>query len=709
MNAQIMERCRRLRTLYKSEPVFKENLYYQRVRRQRLNYMRAMTRQDDGAYTARLRRAYAEAAVLDDMAPVIHPDELIVGLPDVSPLTPEEQAEYAQLEVAMRGSFYTGTVTIGHMALDYPKLLRVGVNGLLQEVQERLAALDLNDPENLSKCEFYEGCVAELEALLRLQKRYHDHALALAAQAEGRQKQEYEQIAANLAVVPAQPPQTFHQALQSIHFYNFCLWELYYFGRVDQYLIDYYRQDVAAGRLTYEQAVELYACFLLMPEGYIMPNVALDAMVGGVDPQGNPVENEVTHLAIDAIAYAQTANGKVCLSVTDRTSEALLRKAIRLNAQGLTQPALYNDRVITEGFMKVGMPPEHARYYCNTGCVEMTPIGMSGMYVVAPYHNLPAYLLKVLEEQPAAASLDELLDRLMEETRSRVFKENLAINRRQMERARNGCEPMRACCLVSDCLSRGQGIDEGGGLYNFIEPNFVGIGTTIDSLAVVNELVFLQKKYALPELVAILKANYQGHEALRQYILNKLPHFGMNEDFTDQLACRLTRMLKAVCQGIRTYRGSTLIPGAFSYIEHDHYGRVTGATPDGRVAGYPLSSGSSPVQGREIKGPTAAMLSATCWDHEDFIGGITVNMKFSADQMSGEAEDKMLTFIRTFMERGGMQLQLNCVNRDTLLAAREHPEDYGDLLVRVGGFSAYFCKLSPQIQQEIIDRNEHRF
>lgn len=709
LHPEIKERCDRIRTLYRTEPCFKYNLYYQRVWKQRLNYMRAFTSNDPRAYTTRLRRAYAEAYLLDHMEPVIHEDELIVGLPDYTPLTPSEEEEYSHLEYAMKGNLDTGTETIGHMALDYPKLLRLGISGMLDEIREYRSKLDLNNPGDLPKEEFYEGCMAELEALVRLQYRYRDHARRLAENISGRRKKELEQIAENLSHVPAEPARTFHEALQSIHFYNFTLWELYYFGRVDQYLLDYYRKDVANGILSYDRAVELFACFLLLPEAYIMPNVALDSFIGGTDPQGNVVENEVTNIALDAVAYARTANGKVALAISPKTSDSILRKAIRLNAEGLLQPALYNDETIVKGFLKAGLPPEHARDYANTGCVEMTPIGRSGMYVVAPYHNLPAYMMETLHEHAGVGSMEELYPLFLEKIRDKVFTENLAINQRQMERSRNGCEVLRSSCLVHDCIAKGKAIDEGGAQYNFIEPNFVGLANTIDSLIAVDYLVFREHRFTLREFLSILEENYDGNEVLRQYIIHKLPHFGTNETSTDQMAIRLTDMILEACKGIRTYRGSTLIPGAFSYLEHANFGLVTGATPDGRLSGYPLSSGSSPTQGREVEGPTAAMLSTTCWNHEAYIGGITVNMKFTPGQMSGEAEERMLTFIKTFMDRGGMQMQFNCVSKDTLLKAREHPEEYGDLLVRVGGFSAYFCKLNPQLQQEVIDRNEHAF
>ena len=706
MKQSAIDRIDRLRDTYLSGPMFKCNLSFNRCRRQRLNFFRALS-QNGHLYTTRLRRWYADAYVFDHMDPVIHDGELIVGLPDVSPLTEEERMEYDTLCRESRFFPQHQHVTAAHMALDYAKLIRIGVDGLLDEVKCHSDALDMNNPENIEKYEFYEGCRVELEALIRLQHRYAEHARALAEKAQEPRKSELYEIADICERVPSGPARTFREGLQSIHFFNVMAWDLYYFGRVDRYLIDLYRADVAAGRLTHEDAVELYACFLLLPDAYITPNVALDAMVGGSDEYGNTVENELTHIAIEAIEYARSANGKVSLAVTDDMSDELMRKAIRLNSMGLGQPALFNDRIIVEGFLRAGMPHRDAHEYCNTGCVEVTPVGKSGIHVVSPYHNLAAMLLSAMEQGGEAETFDDFYRVFENILHSEIAQRNVIVNRAQMERARNGREPARVSCLIDDCLRRGKPVDAGGALYNYVEPNFLGFANVVDGLSAIRILVYEKCEYTVSSLLDILRSNYEDNEPLRQRIIHKLPHYGTDEESTNALSVRLSDSILAGCRGLITYRGSKLIPGAFSYYEHAVHGKRTGATPDGRVAGYPLSSGSSPVQGREIKGPTAAVRSVLSWDHRNFLGGIAVNLNFPPNVMQSDNEDKMLSFVRSFMEMGGFQLQLNAVSREVLIAAREHPEAYRDLLVRVGGFSAYFTKLSPEMQQEIIDRNEH--
>ncbi|MBE6608814.1 MAG: hypothetical protein E7633_09705 [Ruminococcaceae bacterium] len=727
LNNDQLARIYRIKDFYLNEPVFKNHVGYTRVMRQRLNFMRAYINSigtefigpavtpynkallESRPYTARLRLAYAEAAILNNMEPMIHDDELLVGRPDYTPLTEEETKEYKELELAMRGAPNTTYLTLGHMSLDYPKLLRVGINGLIAEVKTHMCALDLNIPENLSKYEFYEGCLMELESELTLQKRYAEKLKEKADSATGDKKAHFEKLYKIVSRVPAEPARSFHEALQAIHFFSFTLWELYYFGRIDQYLYPYYKADIEAGRITPDEALELLCCFLLLPDAYIVPNAAYDSMVGGKDKQGNIVENDITFMALDAAEIVKSGTGKIALAFSKDNSDKLLRRAIQVNATGATQPAIYNDDLITEGLMKIGIAPEDAHYYCNTGCTEITPIGCSGIYPCAPYHNIANALLDAMRENIDAASVKPILDSFEKILHKEIQEQQLHINRRQMERSRNGGEPLRVSCLVDNCLASGRSIDEGGAKYNHIEPTFVGISNVVDSLMVIETLVFNEKKFTMQELLDIIDANYENNEPLRQYIINRIPHYGVDDKDVDKYAAQVSEAIIGACKGITTYRNSFLVPGTFTYIENVTMGLVTQATPDGRLKGAPLAASSSASAGREIKGPTAAILSATSWDHTPYMGGIVVNVKFAPNQMSGDNEDIVLALIRTFIERRGMELQINCISKETLLDAQKNPENYRDLLVRVSGFSAYFTHLHKLVQQEVIDRNEQSF
>ena len=701
----VSPRIEKLRNMYYDGPVFREELTYFHIRRQHLIYMREYMK-FPWYKTTFLRKAYAEAEILKQMPPVIDENELIVGKSDFSPLSEEEQKEYDFLSKQMEAAQRSGGIG-GHMVLDYPKLLRVGVLGLLEEVREYRSKLniDTNPQEDLAKDEFYEACEVELNALIVLQKRYFEYAKELYNKEENEQrKKELLEIVNNLERVPAKPARTFKEALQCIHFYHFCLWDGFHYGRVDQYLLPYYLSDLNKGIITKEEAQEWIDCFRLIALGYIHPDTSVNVMVGGRDPDGNLVENELTEMFLVSLEHNLTMH-KVEFAITKETSEELLKYAIELNAKGLTLPTLLNDDAITEGMLMAGFSEKDARNWATTGCVEITPIAKSGIFVVSPYHNMPQMILDAMEKD--CKTFDEFFDEFQIILRNKV-KEGLRIqNKYQLERSRNGKEVMRVSCLVDDCLKRGKSVDNGGAVYNNIQPNFLGLANVSDSLLVLDELVFKTREYTLKEFSNILKCNFVGYEDLHNRIIHKLLHYGTNDKKANSFVIMVTDAIKKACSGLKTFRGAGISPGVFSYVEHARYGLETGATPDGRRKGYPFSSGSSPVQGAETDGPTSAMLSATSWDHRPFLGGVAVNIKFNPDQMGDNCVDNILAMLKTFMSLGGFQLQINAVSNDVLKKAMESPDKYRDLIVRVGGFSANFIKLSNEMQIEIIDRNEH--
>ena len=701
----VSPRIEKLRNMYYDGPVFRENLYYFRIRRQLLTYMRAYVN-NTSPKTTLLRKAYADAEVLKQMRPVIEDNELVVGKSDFSPLTDDEQREFDFLREQMKAAPKQEGIG-GHMVLDYPKLLRLGVEGLLEEIRQYRSTLDIdrNPWEDLEKDEFYEACEAELSGLLVLQQHYAEHAWTLAEkETDSQRKKELFEIANILKRVPAKPARTFKEALQCIHFYHFCLWDGFHYGRVDQYLLPYYRADIQNGVLTQEEAQEWIDCFRLIALGYMHPDTSVNVMVGGRDPQGNLVENELTEMFLVSLEHNLTMH-KVEFAIGRDTSDELLKYAIELNAKGLTLPSLLNDDIITEGLLMAGFTKEDAHNWADTGCVEITPIGKSGIFVVSPYHNMPQMLLDAMHTD--CKTFDELLAAFQSILRKNVAEKLREQNKYQLERSRNGKEVMRVSCLVDDCLKRGKPVDRGGAVYNQIQPNFLGLANVADSLSVLDELVFKAKEYTLQEFLNILECDFVGYEDLRYRIVHRLPHYGTNHPTADSYVAMVTVAIQNACSGLKTFRGADLLPGVFSYVEHANYGLRTGATPDGRKAGYPLASGSSPIQGAETDGPTSALLSATSWDHRPFLGGVAVNLKFTPSQMTGVNLDRMLAVLKVFLQRGGFQLQINAVSSDTLKKAKADPAQYRDLIVRVGGFSANFVKLSPEMQTEIIDRNEH--
>ncbi|MGE5530936.1 MAG: pyruvate formate lyase family protein, partial [Bacteroidota bacterium] len=650
-------------------------------------------------------RCASQAYRLDHTAVVINDHELIVGHPDLSPLTESEQTRLAEVGEMARAYAPQSRGTYDHMALDYRKLIKVGVNGLISEIEQRRKALNPQLPESLSKDEFYRGCLVELDALLGLAKRYVEHARAMAEDAPPERAHELLEIADILTRVPAGPAETFREALQGIHFYTFMLCGDYQAGRPDQYLIDLYRADVAAGRLTPESALELIDCFCLLYSTYHPKGSAVGFMVGGRDGAGKPVHNELTYLFVQSIAHTRMAYPGIGLCVHGETPDDLLELAVDMLVKGYSHPAIFNDEAITRGLMALGLPERDARNYVHSSCVEITPCGQSGCWVFSPTINTPALLLEVMRDNAECSGVRELMAAYERELRAKLLSDVHTQKMWQLERSRNGSDSLLSSCLVNDCLKSGRSVDEGGANYNFIMPTFLGLANLVDSIAAVKALVFDEQELTMGEFYQILIDDFAGNEVLRTRILNRLPHFGNAEPQTDALMQEISRMIVRSCEGIVNLYGAKAIPGAYSYLEHVSQGKNTSATPDGRRAHTPLAAASSPVQGCDISGPSASILSSTCWDQLPFMGGVAINFKFQP--LGSATRSSMKAVIKTVIARGGLQLQVNCVSTETLLDARENPQNHRDLVVRIGGYSDFFTSLSPEMQDEIVRRTGH--
>ncbi len=694
-------RIDRLRSRYMQCPMMTDKLSYCLDRRQKYLFTKGWLA-GMGCSTTLQRRSFAYAYVLEHMHPVILEDELIVGQPDFAPLTGQEAAEWEALQPCWEAIARDFGRT-DHMSLDFESLLKLGAEGLLAQIREKRSALDLTAPENLEALDFYTAAEMELTAFLKLTERYADHALQLAQTASEPRKSELLEISAMLRRVPAKHAQSFYEALQSIHFYTLCLWGLYQCGHPDRYLLPWYEKDIEAGRLTPFQAQELIDCFCLMYTTYIVSKSSVGFMIGGEDETGANTENALTWHFLNSIPHTNTADPSIGLCVNDRTGKALLEYAATLLTQGYSHPAIYNDKRIIEALEAYGVPHDDARSYIHSCCVEITIDKKSCVWTVSPYHNTLLWLLEVLRQNPAAESLEALLEAYTAYANREIRRGLLQENLWQLERSRNGNEPLMVSCLVQGCIDSGRGIHAGGAAYNWIQPNFLGIANTADSLLAIQKLVFEAKQLTIPELLQALEQNFEGHEPLRQQLLRSIPHFGNGDADADAMYRRITELLEAGCKGLKTYRGSTLMPSAFSYNEHMNHGSRTPATPDGRRSGEPLADGSGPVQGRDTQGPTALLRSVTAWDQGAFLGGVAVNLR--VNKCADDTQTAALTaLIRSFLQLGGVELQVNATDPQELRAAMETPEQYGHLVVRIGGYSDYFTSLTPALQKEVLTR-----
>lgn len=679
-----------------------------------LGYLRGFERHSD-APTTRMRTSYAEAEELYESKPTIYDDELLLGHLYLPEYTEDEQAEYDRLCEAFGMSAHTLVMRPprkDHICLDFEKLLRVGVSGLRAEIRERLAALDLNMPDTypdmdaVKKWEFYQCCLIELDAVSDLARRYSEEALRLAEEKAEPRKSELIRLGNMLKKVPDEPTESFYEAMQSVQFFLSTLFGLYPLGRPDRYLYPYYKKDIESGALTRVFAQELIDNLCLYVSDRVFSRAACGFIVGGRDENGSLVENDLTYMFLTALDHLKLPDPNGALAVSRDTGDELLEYCADVLSHGTTHPAFYNDDAIIDSLVKnYGVSPADAVNYIHSTCAEISVIGKSKSHTTPFNIDLPRHLVSVARERDFA-TFDELYERYLSALRESLAESALAYAIRIMEGARIGNEAMRICALIDDCLARGKSIYEGGERYMFEQPIFIGFSTVVDSLTAIRELVYSEKKLTLPEFVRIVDEDFSGNEPLRQYIINRLPHYGNDDPLPDGIAARLAGSLQDLF-GKNVVLWDRMMPGTFSYINHARSGGKMGATFDGRHAGTSYSDGCSVAQGRDVNGPTAMILSLTSWDQSALLGGMVVNMKFGKENLCGRKKENFLTLLRAFMERGGIEMQVNVVDKATLEDARVHPEAHRDLIVRIGGYSDYFTRLSPVLQQEIIDRTEY--
>ena len=665
------------------------------------NYLENMDRSMETRYA----EAYAAAMAAEQ--PVIEDGELIVGKANI-PLNEEEQHRWEELLPRT----YEACPMVGqdsHMAVDFELLLKKGISGILKDIAEKRAG-DIT-PEQAA---FYDSCTDCLKSVADFSDRYADLAAKLAKQCDNpERKAELEQISAICSRVPRYPAESFYEAVQAAHFICYVLsydpmrrcWQQFQLGRPDQYLYPYYLADKEKGILTDEFAQTLLDCLAIQINNRVPNGLSCGYMLGGRNPAGQAVFNELTMMGMEVIADNRLVYPSVGLCYTPEMPEQYLRRGCEILSTGASHPAIFNEDIISEGLQYYGVPAEESHSYIHSTCVEITPVASSNVWVASPYHNLTGILLDVLKT--SYDTMDQLVEAYFAEV-DRQVKTHFELHN-QFRTVRRECSlnPLLSC-LVNDCLSLGVDIERGGARYNWIMPSFVGMANLIDSLTVIDRLVYRERKYSMDQLMDLVGKDFQGCETQRLEILNRISKYGNDEEESDRWSILLTRNLVEICSRYTPmYSNGKLIPSVFCWVQHAALGGQTGATPDGRKAGFPFGDGSGAAQGREHHGPTASILSSTKWSHKEFIGGVAVNLKFSRKMFGPDSMEKMLSIVRTYMERGGFEMQINVVDRDTLVKARKNPESYQDLVVRIGGYSDYFVKLSSQMQEELLLRTEH--
>ncbi|MBE7025992.1 MAG: hypothetical protein E7410_00280 [Ruminococcaceae bacterium] len=673
-------------------------------------------KENENADTTLIRSALAEAEEIKQSEPAIYDDELLLGHVYLPVYSDDEQKEYDALWESFKMSSRTTLFRSPrntHIALDFEKLLKLGLNGIKSQIKEKMDSLNLADNNDapdfseLKKYEFYQCLLIELDAVSEHAQRYAQKALEEANTANKARKEELLRLADILKKVPDAPAESFYEAIQSVHFFLSAVMGLYPLGRPDRYLYEYYKKDVEDGVLTQEFAQDLIDNFCLGVSDRVFSRSACGFMVGGLDKDGNCVENELTYMFLTALEHLKLPDPNGALCVNENTSDELLLYASEILSKGVTHPAFYNDRTITDSLVKnYGCSFEDAVNYIHTTCAEISIIGKSKAHSTAICCDLPKALLDAVKAK-SFDSLEEIIYAFFDVLRGRITKSLEKYMLRIVEAGRIGYDPMRINALIEGCIESGKSIYEGGAKYTFIQPNFLGLATVVDSLYAIDTLVFKEKKLTFEEFCKIVENNYEGNEPLRQYIINKIAHYGNENVEIDALAKKIAHGCIDLLKEDTMPAKKLLMPGTFSYVTHASLGRQCGATFDARLANTSYSDGCSPVQGRDTNGPTAMIRSLTSWPQQELLGGMVVNIKFGSENLKGEKAKNFVALLRHFIERSGLEMQVNCVSRKTLEDAKINPEAHRDLIVRIGGYSDYFTRLFPELQQEIIDRTEY--
>ncbi len=634
----------------------------------------------------------------------IHPDERIVftrTLPTVPPIY--SPVEWAQL-TAGRTLHELGPVS--NICADWSLLLTQGLLGRKQvalATRERLA-------DDTKACEFLDSAVETIDAVLELAARY-----ARAARLAGR-----DEIAAILAHVPAQPARTFHEALQSLRLCQAVVWLSGHYhvglGRFDQYMWPFLAADLQAGRLSVETAEELLAEFFisLNKDSDLYPGVqqgdnGQSLTLGGVTPSGESAVNELTHMVLRVSRDLAMIDPKINLRISAQTDLDLLSLATELTRIGLGFPQYSNDDVIIPALVAHGYELEDARDYVVAACWEFIIPGRGMEVVNIGAVSFPAAVDQAIRSGFSAKDdFEGILSRTAENIDEQVQRLGEAYSCILLPPA-----PYYSVFMHS-CLEQGK--DLSAGLkYNNLGIHGACAANGADALAAVKQFIFDEGNISSAELLAALEANFNGYEPIRRKLTDEGPKVGNNDATADALLVTLFDNLAEACEnyGI-TPRGGILRPGTGSamyyvWLAAGHEGMrepVVGATADGRRQGEPFSANLSPSLGVRVRGPISVLQSFAKIDYQRIFNGGPITMELS-DSVFRDAESirKTAMLVRTFAQLGCQQLQLNSLNLETLLDARVHPENHKNLIVRVWGWSGYFCELAPEYQDQIIARH----
>ena len=621
---------------------------------------------------------------------------------------------------------------IAHLAPDYEKLVHIGTEGIISETETLQAHVSKNSP----KWHFYESVKIISRGLARFGERYSDLALQMShGETDPIRKQALLDISIACKRVPAKGAETFREAVQSIFLAQIAinlesLDNAICPGRMDHYLFPFYEKDIKRGILTREQAKELVSAFSIKMSEIIpvfskhitrfhggMFNGQV-VTVGGMDRDGKDASNALSYIFLEAMDELRMRQPNYHARVHEGAPEMYLDKIFEILSKGSGSPALYNDDVIVETLVNNGCDLADARDYTGVGCVEPVCQGKSFSSTDAAIFNVPLMLELALNRgkrfgsnsQAGPKTIPPSEMSAMDDVKG-AFESQLGHFTRKMikdlqsiEKANAAYHPTPLSSMLLDgCLNNGSCSTSGGAAYNFSGIQCVGPADTGDALYAIEKAVFRDKKITLSGLVDLLKRDLQD-EKWRAYLKN-MDKFGNDNEEADAYTLYVLNTFNKNLNGRMNTRGGKYTTGLYSVTAHQYFGEITSALPNGRRRGESLASGIAPSNGQDRLGPTAMFNSVNRIDARNFANGINLNVKWDVNSIRGKTGRLALkNILKTYFRRGGMQAQFNVLDPSILLKARDNPDAYPNLLVRVSGYSAYFNDLTPAMKDEIIQR-----
>ena len=644
---------------------------------------------------------------------------------------------------------------VGHFCTGYNTAIRKGFGAIRQEARDKqMELIEQGIPgKTIEQYNFYRAIEIVCDGMITLTKRYAKLAEEQAESCtEPVRKAELLKMAECLNWTMENPARNFHEAIQTLFMYQTCLcldanMHGISFGRVDQYLGDFYDNDIANGTITPEYAQELMDLFYLKvaemnkPWGFVqtMSNPGYTSgqlmTMGGVDKDGNDASNAVTFMMLQASGRLVLHDPPQALRIHKNTPPELWEAAIETTKIAGGVPTFESDDAIIPALMSRGLSLEDARNYTLIGCVEPAGCGTEwpacGGTGTESYMNMANALLIGINNgynpmpMPGRSGVAanegqvglptgylyemETFEEVKEAFRKQMvyFVNWHAININSFEYIGRQILPLPVVSATMEgCMEKGMDVMWGGAKYNSTGMSGVGVGNVIDSLAMIKHLCFDTKKCTTRELYDALRADWVGYEELQRYVKNEAPHYGNGIAEVDELATWVGKIFADACNSHTGPRGR-FSAGMYPVTTNVTFGKQTGATPDGRNAHQPLADGISQPQGMDTNGPTAILVSVSKINQKEYPNGTLLNMKFSPSCLQGEeGVTKLTQLIQTYFDMGGMEMQINVISSETLREAQKKPEEHKNLIVRVAGFSAYFVELHVTGQNDLISRTE---